>query len=70
MVFRPHTFRVINSERIINSAAVTIALDVLQVRIKATNPQPLSCSKGNLKMSLIATCMHIKLEKLITKKKH
>jgi len=67
-VFRPHTFRVINSERIINSVAVTIVLDGLQVRIKAVNPQPLSCSTGNLKISLIATCMHIKLKKLITQK--
>ena len=67
-MFRPHTLRVINSERIINSVAVTIVLDGLQVRIKAVNPQSLSCSRGNLKISLIATCMHIKLKKLVTQK--
>ena len=67
-MFRPHTFRVINSERIINSVAITIVLDGLQVRIKAVNPQPLSCSRGNLNISLVATCMHIKLKKLITQK--
>lgn len=61
-MFRRHTYRVINAERIINSVAVTIVLADLKVRIKAVNLQPFSCSIGNLKISLSATCMHIKLK--------